>query len=96
MDGWGLPAGSRTWHAFAGPWSLCRRHSPAPARLAAEPGEGSCGACRKLAAVLAAVGDVTLLDLREGEAPAWTPPPDQRPPRKRRGRIVSMAAGGLR
>jgi len=86
MDGWALPPGSRTWHAYAGDWSLCRRQSPAPAVLRADPGEPYCLACRKAAILRRALRNVERVELEErAEAPAWTPPPGQRPPRNRRG-----------
>ncbi len=86
MDGWALPPGSRTWHAYAGAWSLCRRQSPAPAGLRQDPGEPMCLACRKAAMMRRAMIGVDRVELSErAEAPAWTPPAGQRPPRRRRG-----------
>ncbi|MGZ6344325.1 MAG: hypothetical protein ACXWOW_03340 [Candidatus Limnocylindrales bacterium] len=58
MEGWGIPESSRTGHHFTGDWSLCRRVSPPPAMLAAEPPERVCGACREALQVRQAVGSV--------------------------------------
>ena len=57
-EGWGIPESSRTGHYFVGDWSLCRRCSPPPAILTADPPERVCGACRKALAVRQAVGPV--------------------------------------
>ncbi|MGZ4273215.1 MAG: hypothetical protein ACXVRP_05565 [Solirubrobacteraceae bacterium] len=57
-EGWGIPESSRTGHYFLDDSSLCRRFSPAPAILTAEPPERVCGACRKALQVRQAVGPV--------------------------------------
>jgi hypothetical protein len=57
-EGWAIPEGSQTGHYFVADWSLCRRYSPPPAVLTAEPPKRVCGACRQAAAVRRAVGPV--------------------------------------
>ena len=62
-EGWAVPEGSQTAHYYVADWSLCRRHSPAPAVLTAARPARVCGQCRKAADVLRAVGQVERVKL---------------------------------